>query len=261
MPLHAPKRSSAGYFLALTPPAPAPLLRWQSTEAAGGPQRWTLTPEWSAWATQQREQLLGELLSHGNWFSKPPRRDILEPLFTPWEGTTLQQGARRFFCKCPEVPGENTSSGQAAWQLNGLLMNASSIEPVWELTEVRQDEVQDTISLFGDVDTVDGSEDEKEGAPDADTREIHIDDIEEAPPGPTPHLRSREWEARKFLAKERVREARLKAQIAARVAEKEESRFYRQFGDLDDAESHFSEYDLTDDEVGSSGSESGVELD
>lgn len=243
MPLHAPKRSPAGYFLALAPPAPAPLLRW--SDAA-----WTLTPEWSAWAAQQREQLLGELLSHGAWFSKPPRRDILEPLFNPWDGKTMQ-GERQFFCKCPEVPG-GAAAGQAVWQLKGLLMQATAVEPVWELTEVKLDEVQDTISLFGDADTVDGSEEEKTAA-DNDTREIHIDDIEEAPPGgPMPRIRSREWEARKFLFKERVREARLKAQIAARVAEKEESRFYRLFGDLDDAESHFSEYDLTEDEAESS---------
>jgi hypothetical protein len=50
------------------------------------------------------------------------------------------------------------------------------------------------------------------------------------------------------MAKERVREARLKSQIATRVAEKEEERFVRMFGELDDAESRFSEYDLTEDE-------------
>jgi hypothetical protein len=32
------------------------------------------------------------------------------------------------------------------------------------------------------------------------------------------------------------------------IADKEYSRFLSQFGDLDDNESHFSEYDLTDDE-------------
>jgi hypothetical protein len=62
-------------------------------------------------------------------------------------------------------------------------------------------------------------------------------------------MRNREWEAAKFLAKERVREARLTAQIADRLAAKEESRFYTKFGDLDEEESHFSEYDLTEDEA------------
>jgi hypothetical protein len=56
------------------------------------------------------------------------------------------------------------------------------------------------------------------------------------------------------MAKERVREFRLKAQIADRMAAREEARFYEKFGDLDDTESHFSEYDLTDEEESDAGS-------
>lgn len=246
--MHAPKRSPAGYYLALTPPVTTPVLRW-STGA------WVHSVEWSAWATEQRKHLLGELLSHGTWFSKPPRHEILDPLFSPWDGRTLQ-GETKFFCKCPDVPGDEGSSGTAVWELDGLLMTHTAITPIWKLTEVKEDEHQDTISLFGDADTVDSV---KEGG-EEETREIQFEDIEDAPAGTITHIRSREWEARKFLAKERVRESRLKAQIAARLAEKEESRFYRQFGDIDDGESHFSDYDLTDNEADSSDSSSVTDL-
>lgn len=127
------------------------------------------------------------------------------------------------------------------------MMNTTAITPVWKIADFQQDPDQDTISIFGDdADTV---EDEYE------TREISFDELEDMPPAtggttelPT-RIRSREWETRRFMAKERVREARLKAQIAVRMAEREEDRFYRQFGDLDDAESHFSEYDLSEDEM------------
>ena len=136
-------------------------------------------------------------------------------------------------------------------------MTHTAITPIWKLMDVKEDEHQDTISLFGDAETVDSVEEGNE----EETREIQFEDIEDAPAGTITHIRSREWEARKFLAKERVREARLKAQIAARLAEKEESRFYRHFGDIDDGESHFSDYDLTDNEAESSDSSSVTDFD
>jgi hypothetical protein len=118
-------------------------------------------------------------------------------------------------------------------------MTATSITPNWTVSNYEAE--QDTISLFGDGETVDeGGEEE---------REIQFDDIELASPAAAQtRMRNREWEAAKFLAKERVREARLKVQIAERMATKEESRFYAKYGELDDDESHFSEYDLTEDE-------------
>jgi hypothetical protein len=218
--LTAPKRTPDGYFLALTAPITAPPLAWTATGT------WTLIPEWIVWATEQRKRLLGELLSHGNWFSKPPRHEVLDPLFAPWAVPV------QFQCQVPASPGTEGSTGQAVWALKGLMMSAKAITPVWIITSHQQDETQDTISLFGDDEAV--------------TREIEIEEFDNAPPAEPTRIRSREWEARKFMAKERVREARLKAQIARTLAQKEESRFYRQFGELDDAESHFSEYDLTD---------------
>jgi len=155
-------------------------------------------------------------------------------------------GIEAFMTDLPVVPGART--GRAEWALEGLLMSSTAVKPVWAIHTQTADPEADTISLFGDGETVADSDSEKE-----DTREIQFEDIEEGPPATAPtRIRNREWEARKFMAKERVREARLKAQIADRLALKEERRFYTQFGDLDDGESHFSEYDLTDDETSES---------
>lgn len=120
-------------------------------------------------------------------------------------------------------------------------MSPTSITPVWSIESFKKDEKEcDTISLFGEGETVDGDSD-------GENREIRFEDIEEAHPSSEPtKLRSRESDARKFLAKERVREARLKAQIANHIARKEESRYYDQFGELEDGESHFSDYDLSE---------------
>jgi len=225
--LQAPKRQPAGgYCLALNPPAVSPKLTCDASA-------WYFTEEWEAFAHTMRQTLIGELLSHGNWFSRPPRRDTIESLFAPWIGKSMQ-GVLRFSCKQPDVPGP----GVATWTLESLTMTSSAITPNWVVSDftARADQ-HDTISLFDDADTVD------------EEREIQFDDIELSSPAAAPtKMRNREWEAAKFLAKERVREARLKAQIADRVAVKEESRFHAKYGDLADSESQFSEYDLTEDE-------------
>lgn len=244
MPLAPPKRTAAGYYIEMKPPATSPELSW-SRGSWEEP-----SPQFVDWATQTRRSLLEELVAHPTWFSKPPRIDIIEPLFSMWVVKSMASGSPTFFCKTPTVPGAAGSTGTATWELDGILMASSSITPVWRVASFKEDEnAGDTISLFGDGDTVDGDTELAIGSPEPETREIRIEEIADAPPasGPT-HIRSREWEARKFLAKERVREARLKAQIADRLARKEESRFYNQFGELEDGESHFSDYDLTDDE-------------
>ena len=273
MPLQPPKRTPAGFYLALQPPIVGPETAWDTADKWVPPAKDASDNPWVRWAGTQRAELLGEMLSHGNWFSRPPRRDILDPLFTPWVTRQLS-GDLIFACKLPDVPGPSGVGGVAVWQLEGLLMTMTAIEPVWTLLDVRPNEDLDRISLFGDIDTVDGDDDSGDDTnfkrvsvgPDTGdsavataiaeegTREIQLDEIAEAPASPEPfRIRSREWETRKFLAKERVREARLKAQIATRLADKEETRFYTQFGELDDNESRFSDYDLSDGERGGSG--------
>jgi len=234
MTLNPPKKTAAGYYLAAVEPIESPEVTWDTSG------KWNITPAWDAWAAGFRSRLLDALLANTSWFSRPPRREVLDPLFSPWSGRNMQ-GAIQFFCKVPDAPPG--SSGSATWNFDGLLMNATEIRPIFSIATTKEDKQEDQISLFGDGVTEDGSSD-GEGM----TREIQLEEIEDAPPAsaaPT-RLRGREWEARKFLGKERVREARLKAQIAERIARKEEARFYHQFGDLEDGESHFSDYDLTD---------------
>jgi hypothetical protein len=136
-------------------------------------------------------------------------------------------------------------------------MSATTIKPVWSVVDFKADPEEDTISLFGGDD-----EGEGEGGGGEDTREIQFDDIEIASPAAAPtQMRNREWEAKKFLAKERVRESRLKAQVAEHIARKEESRFIATYGELDDNESNFSEYDLSEnDESDSESSQSPSKL-
>ena len=117
-------------------------------------------------------------------------------------------------------------------------MSSTAINPVWSLDQITKEERVEAISLFDDSKTVESG--------DGDEREIQLEDIDESPDhAPVTRIRNREWETKKFLSKERVREARLKAQIAVRMARSEETRFYRMFGDLDDAESNFSDYDIS----------------
>lgn len=218
MPLQSPKRTSSGFLLTLTPAITSPPVQL----AAG---LWTPDIDWCKWATDLRVSLIDELVQNSRWFSKPPRREALESLFSTWvEGSKI-------ICNVPAMESE---SGSGSWSLDGLLMTAGSITPVWSVKEFK--ETVEPISFF------DGDS--------GDEREIKLEDIE-ADSAPPTQIRNREWETRKFLGKERVREARLKAQIAARMAAAEEARYYRHFGDLDDGESHFSEYDLTESEPSS----------
>ena len=128
MPLQPPKKTAAGYFLALTPPIASPDVRWARTGTWEPP-----TMEWMTWSDRVRSELLGELLSHGNWFSRPPRHDVLDPLFSPWV-TKHTGGGLSFYCKCPDIPAAGeSSSGRASWNLQGLIMSSTSIVPVWAI--------------------------------------------------------------------------------------------------------------------------------
>jgi hypothetical protein len=139
------------------------------------------------------------------------------------------QGKKQFFFK-----PEKDSSGVGSWVLEGLIMTATSITPVFTVGEFTETKIEgDAITLF-DAEALD-------------EREVTLDEIESEGVAPTP-IRNREWETKKFLSKERVREARLKAQIAARMAQAEEARYIRHFGEIEDNESHFSDYDLSDSE-------------
>lgn len=232
MPLQPPKRTPEGFYLGVDPYISTPSIRWNGV--------WECNTEMVAWLSEQRMLLMNDLLSHGNWFSRPPRRETLDTLFAPWYSISGEAVEATFICPTPTL--SDASPKKAIWKLDGILMSAKAITPVWSILSI-QDEVPDTITLFDDSE-------------DGQSREIQFHEIEtvlQSDSAPT-KLRGREWEARKFIGKERVREARLKAQISKRIAKKEESRYYQQFGVPDDGESRMSDFDLTDSESGSDSS-------
>lgn len=232
MRLQPPKRTSEGFHLAIDPMI-TPAVHWNPVAL-----RWECSPEMVSWITAQRSALIDELLVHKNWFSHPPRRETLDTLFVPWAITDKDSGESRFVCALPILQEtDNGTNIRAEWSLDGILMTAKAISPVWSLSSVVKDTPSDTITLF---------EERTSNESETDGREIKFDEIESVIQSAPTKLKGREWEARKFVGKERVREARLKAQIARRIAKKEESRYYEQFGDPEDGESRISEFDLTD---------------
>jgi hypothetical protein len=225
--------------MALDPIMITPPVLWNTVVS-----KWECSPEMSSWLSQQRTTIIGELISHGNWFSRPPRREMIEAMFSPW----CASDAIQFVCPTPILPEDSNGCVSAKWSLDGVIMSANSFSPVWSIHEIQGQ--PDTITLLDDA--------ERDVENDGDSREIQFHEIETDKQTAPTKLKSREWEARKFLGKERVREARLKAQIAKRIAKKEESRYYEQFGVPDDNESRISDFDLTDSD---SDSDSDSELD
>lgn len=211
---------------------------------------WIPTAEWREWSDKKRAELLGELLSHGSWFKGTPRRDVLESLFPPWVGVAMN-GTLQFSVVPPGSPSEEPKAGSGAWELQAITISSSGIKPVWKLVDFTPDPEDDKVSLFGDAVTADGSDSDSEGGGgDGGEREIRIEDLPEAKPSgePLTRIRGRTWNAQRYAAKASVREAYLKMHIAEVLAQKEEARFIKHFGELNDDESQFSDYDLTDGE-------------
>lgn len=214
--------------LKLLSPIKTPQIRYEKTN-------WIPSAEMNEWSENIRERLIGELLSHGNWFTRPPRREIISSLFKPFVGRSMDKSLT--FSTSARLFKQDCVYGSGNWLLTELLMTSSGITPVWDVVDFVSDPEDDKISIFGDIET-------------SDEKEITFDEI---PSLDTPNeeptvIRSKDWELKKFAAKERVREARLKAQIAERISQKEEEKYIKRFGELDEDESQFSEYDLTDDE-------------
>jgi len=159
-----------------------------------------------------------------SWFSSPPTKTQLTKLMNGWNLTNLAK------------PPDAKKDVEGSQSLVSIHISPKGILPRFVSSLWKEEE---KISMSW-VTTEDDELEEVD-----DSREINID-VDTAPVRLNNH-EDRDYLDRKFAAKERVKEARLKAQVAKKMAQRELRFFYENFN-LEDNESTFSDYDLTDDE-------------
>ena len=137
------------------------------------------------------------------------------------------------------MPSDVSKNYSGSQTLTAVQITGDGIFPRWTSSVWQVDEIS-KISMPW----TQGSDDDELEEID-DSREINID-VDSAPVKLN-HHEDRDYLDRKFAAKERVKESRLKAQVAKKMAHRELNFFFEHFT-LDDDESTFSDYDLTDNE-------------
>lgn len=228
MKLQAPQRLPNGYRIPLSENQVTPSLVFNGSA-------WQVTPEWMR-ATDTIRSVIVSLLyeQKDTLFKTSPTIKTLENLFTPWVVIDTQNNIS---LKCDLPLPETMKDGSGVFELTGIAFikkeRGSEILPVWNLqsytenTPVVDLEMDDLDSECREITLI---ESEVPTADDSDTFKLNTDE---------------EYNARKFAAKERVKEARLKAILARRAAEVETSRYFNDFN-INDEESTFSEYDISD---------------
>jgi hypothetical protein len=227
MKLSSPEPLPEGFKVKISEPVETPELTY---DISG----WQVNSEWMRVTDTIRAKVLSVLYdSRGNLFKVPPTQKILENLFTPWVVINTS-GLLQFKCELPLVPTQN--SGKGVLELTGISIKKSGIMPIWNLkshienTPVVDFNWEEADAIDTDLREVTLIESEVAGESTGDTLQLQTDD---------------EYNVRKFAAKERVKEARLKAILARRAAEVETQRYFNEFN-INDAESTFSEYDISD---------------
>jgi len=216
--LSEPEKSASGFLIKISH-RPALVTKWE----AG---KWKNDEELLAVILEARRQITEMLYEKRNsWFSSAPTKAQLNKLMKGWETKSL--------ATVPDT-SKNYIGSQTLVAVNIV---GDGIFPRW-VSSVWQPEEVSKISMpwareDDDLEEID------------DSREINID-VDSAPVKLN-HHEDRNYLDRKFATKERVKEARLKAQVAKRMAQRELHFFFENFT-LDDDESTFSDYDLTDNE-------------
>lgn len=222
------ERISDGYKLTFSTPFETPELTYDGKD-------WVLTTEWVRVTDSLRTKVISILYnSRTTLFKNSPSQKTLENLLLPWV-IINESGDMLFNCKLP-LP-ESSKEGQGKIVICGITIRQVGITPNWLVT----DYVENTPVV--EFDWNEGSQ-----TPEADFREITLIESEVPSENTAPTLRlntNEEYNIRKFAAKERVKEARLKAILARRAAEVETNRYYTDFS-IGDNESTFSEYDISD---------------
>jgi len=217
--LSEPEKTASGFLIRISQ-KPALITKWE-----GG--KWKNDEELLAVIMETRRQLIDMLYEkRTTWFSSAPTKSMLTKLMKGWDTKNLA------------MPSDTSKNYSGSQTLTAVQISGEGIFPRWTSSVWQIDEVS-KISMPW----TQGSDDELEEIDDS--REINID-VDSAPVKLN-HHEDRNYLDRKFAAKERVKEARLKAQVAKKMAFREINFFFENFT-LDDDESTFSDYDLTDNE-------------
>jgi len=217
--LSEPEKTASGFLIRISQ-KPALLTKWE-----GG--KWKNDEELLAVIMETRRQLIDMLFEkRTTWFSSAPTKSMLTKLMKGWDTKNLA------------MPSDTSKNYSGSQTLTAVQISGEGIFPRWTSSVWQIDEVSKISMPWAQ-----GSDDELEEIDDS--REINID-VDSAPVKLN-HHEDRNYLDRKFAAKERVKEARLKAQVAKKMAFREINFFFENFT-LDDDESTFSDYDLTDNE-------------
>lgn len=225
------ERIADGYILTFSEAIETPELSYDG-------EKWSLSQEWMRATDSLRVKVISLLYnSRNSLFKNSPSQKTLENLLKPWT-IINDNGDMDFNCELPKP--DSSKEGKGKIVVNGLTIRQSGITPNWLVKEYSENTpvvefnwAEETSSLpaieteFREITLI---ESEVPSEDTADTLRLNTDE---------------EYNARKFAAKERVKEARLKAILARRAAEVETSRYYNDFA-TGDNESSFSEYDISD---------------
>jgi hypothetical protein len=227
------ERISDGYKLTFSEPIDTPELSFDG-------EKWIINQEWMRATDSMRVKVITLLYnSRASLFKNSPSQKTLENLLTPWV-IIDDSGDMKFNCELPKPNCEKDGKGKIV--VNGLTIRQSGITPNWLITSFSEN------TPVVEFNWSEESEPEQLPSIETELREITLIESEVPFEETSDTLRLNtddEYNARKFAAKERVKEARLKAILARRAAEVETNRYYNDFS-TGDNESSFSEYDISD---------------
>jgi len=224
MKLTTPTKTTEGFKIGFSTKALTPELQYDGT-------KWVITTEWMTAVSAIRTKVLALLFeSRNSLFKNSPTMKTLENLMKPW---VIVDSAGNYTVQY-ELPLPSTKEGSGILDLSGIFIKRDGIMPIWRVE-----------SYTENTPVVDF--DWGEEAPENELREVTLIDSEvTSDNSKVINLNTDdEYNARKFAAKERVKEARLKAILARRAAEVETNRYYNEFN-FGENESTFSEYDISD---------------
>jgi hypothetical protein len=227
MRLLSPEKATDGFKIFFHESCQTPELAY-----SGDSKMWSLNSTWMAKTDNIRSDVLNTLYENRTaYFKTSPTLNTLDTLFMPWV-VVNESGELTFKSQLPSP--DSDKDGKGIIELVGIYIKKTGITPLWQIKEFT--EITPVVDF------------EWSEAKDEECREITLIESELTAENTDDTLKlttDEEYTTRKFAAKERVKEARLKAILARRAAEVETDRYYAEFA-INDSESSFSEYDISD---------------